>query len=80
MVAGSRPRWSVPAIYSFRGSRPDVLSRIGAWWQCQTLVLPTNYRCGGVVVDTARALSACATTRPSAQPAPSGGSEVAVCR
>ena len=55
-------------IYSFRGSRPDVLARIGSWWQCQTLVLPTNYRCGGAVVEAARSLIEASSLRDDAPP------------
>ena len=55
-------------IYSFRGSRPDVLSRIGTWWRCQTLVLPTNYRCGGAIVAAARTLIESSSLREAATP------------
>lgn len=43
-------------IYSFRGSRPDMLSHLAQRWKCMTLNLPTNYRCGGAIVDVAKAL------------------------
>ena len=43
-------------IYSFRGSRADILARISSWWRCQEMVLPTNYRCGSAIVETAKAL------------------------
>ena len=55
-------------IYSFRGSRPDVLSRIGTHWRCQTLILPTNYRCGGAIVSAARSLIESSSLREVATP------------
>lgn len=36
-------------IYSFRGSRPDVLQRIRSWWACDELMLPV--RCRGPTSD-----------------------------
>ena len=55
-------------IYSFRGSKPDVLSRIASWWRCQTLLLPTNYRCGGAIVAAARMLIESSSLRESTTP------------
>ena len=52
-------------IYSFRGSRPDVMSLLAAHWGCKTLVLPTNYRCGAAIVDAARWLIERSTLRES---------------
>ena len=43
-------------IYSFRGSRPDVLPRIQSWYGATELTLPTNYRCGTKIVELAKAL------------------------
>ena len=57
----------------FRGSRPGVLSRIGSWWRCRTLVLPTNYRSGGVIVATARALIEASNLREVKTPLLSSG-------
>ena len=47
-------------IYSFRGSRPDMLSRIAAHWQCRELTLPTNYRCGPGIVSASLSVIGCA--------------------
>ena len=55
-------------IYSFRGSRPDVLTRLGKRWGCWTLTLPTNYRCGGAVVEVAKALIEGSSLRETATP------------
>ena len=41
-------------IYGFRGTKHDVLNRIGSHFGCMSLVLPTNYRCGERIVAIAR--------------------------
>ena len=49
-------------------ARPDVLTRLGKRWGCWTLTLPTNYRCGGAVVEVAKALIEGSSLRETATP------------
>lgn len=43
-------------IYGFRGSKSDILERMGQEWACTRLALPTNYRSSEGIVKAARAV------------------------
>ena len=55
-------------IYSFRGSRPDMLQRIGSRWRMQITCLPTNYRCAGAILQAARQLIERSSLREASTP------------
>lgn len=44
------------SIYGFRGSQPDMLTRLTAAFGCMPLILPTNYRCASSILNLAKSL------------------------